>query len=418
MTESFVQNANPQAVLALAPAASAPRWWTAPSLNLLTRLARRLTHGSLTLQDPQERTHRFGGAEPGPAADIRLRKPRAARRLLTGGEMGFAEAYIDGDWDSADPVALIRLALRNEAVLQSRLRGNALLRAANRLRHLSRANTRRGSARNIAYHYDLGNAFYAAWLDAGMSYSSAIFTGHDESLEDAQRAKMARIAELADLRGGEDVLEIGIGWGGLAETLVRQHRCRLTGVTLSREQLAFARARLADDVHAGRADLRLLDYRDTQGSFDRVVSIEMLEAVGRENWPVYFDVLQRRLRPGGRAVLQVITIAEDRYESYRRGADFIQRYIFPGGFLPTAAHIREHGARAGLTLRDEVTFGASYARTLAEWRTRFHAAWPTLERMGFDQRFRRMWDFYLAYCEGGFRENTIDVGLYVFERPR
>jgi cyclopropane-fatty-acyl-phospholipid synthase len=384
-------------------------------LALLGRIVTKLQTGSLVLHDDRGVRSVFDGNAPGVRAEIRLSNTRAARRLLTGGDIGFAEAYVDGDWDTPDLVAVIRLALRNDSALRASLRGLWPLRALYRLVHLSRANTRRGSARNIAYHYDLGNSFYAAWLDAGMSYSSALFSRDDETLEEAQNAKIRRVIELADLRGGERVLEIGIGWGALAEELIRS-RCRLVGITLSREQLAYARARLGEAIVAGHADLRIEDYRDCAGTFDRIVSIEMLEAVGRSNLATYFETLAGRLRPAGRAVLQTITIAEDRFASYSSETDFIQRHIFPGGFLPSASIVRAHAARAGLILRAQENFGESYARTLAEWRSRFNAAWPSIRAMGFDERFRRMWNYYLAYCEGGFREGSIDVGLYVFDQ--
>jgi cyclopropane-fatty-acyl-phospholipid synthase len=292
-----------------------------------------------------------------------------------------------------------------------------LKRLRNRLMHRMNANTKRGSRRNVTHHYDLGNGFYQRWLDAGMSYSSALFSRSDQTLEDAQAAKQARTIALLQLRGGERVLELGCGWGGLAERLVRAAGCHVTGVTLSPAQLEYAAARLRAPELRSRTDVRLQDYRDVTGCYDRIVSIEMMEAVGEAYWPAYFRTLRDRLRPGGRAVLQAITIAEDRFEDYRRRPDFIQRYIFPGGMLPTISEIRRQAAQAGLKLRSVETFGASYARTLAEWRHRFLAAWPEIQSRGFDQRFQRMWNYYLAYCEGGFRAGAIDVGLYVMDRP-
>ena len=284
----------------------------------------------------------------------------------------------------------------------------------NRLQHRLNANTKRGSQRNIRHHYDLGNDFYAAWLDSGMSYSSALFSADDQTLEDAQSAKQRRIMALLDTRPGDTVLEIGCGWGGLAEQLA-QAGCRVTGVTLSAAQLEYASERLKrPDTEA---DLRLQDYRDVAGVFDRIVSIEMMEAVGEAYWPSYFSALHDRLRPGGLAVLQAITIDEDQFDGYRRCTDFIQHYIFPGGMLPTVTEIGRQSARAGMELLSVERFGASYARTLAEWHRRFLAAWPEIERHGFDARFRRMWEYYLSYCEGGFRAGTIDVGLYVLAKP-
>jgi cyclopropane-fatty-acyl-phospholipid synthase len=250
-----------------------------------------------------------------------------------------------------------------------------------------------------------------------MTYSSALFSAPDQSLEDAQVAKLDRIAALLDLRGGESILEIGIGWGGLAERLLQTSDCSLYGVTLSARQLEFAQQRLAGLISSGRCDLRLQDYRDVDGPFDRIVSIEMLEAVGEAYWPVYFEKLRSNLKPGGRAVLQVITIDEARFAGYRRNPDFIQQRIFPGGMLPTRALIAEHASRAGLRPAGEELFGDSYARTLEIWKQRFEAAWPEIEPLGFDEPFRRMWSYYLDYCRVGFEAKAIDVGLYVFERP-
>lgn len=383
-------------------------FWTAR----LLRIAGRLRRGRLSLTTPQGETLLLCGSEPGPAATLLLHSPRAARRLLQGGGVAFAEAYRDGDWDSPDLVALLRLVTANEAVTAGPARGLAPLRAANRLWHRLHANTRRGSRRNIAFHYDLGNAFYRRWLDAGLTYSSALYEAPGQSLEAAQEAKYARIAELLRPEPGQRVLEIGCGWGGLAERLTREHGCEVTGLTLSREQLAHARARVPE------ADLRLQDYRDVRGTYDRIASIEMLEAVGEAHWPTYFRLLRERLAETGVAVLQVITIADERFERYRRGADFIQRHVFPGGMLPSPGVLRREIAAAGLRLTAEQRFGESYAETLAEWRRRFRAAWPEIAPLGFDEPFRRLWDYYLCYCEAGFRDGTIDVGLYRIEQAR
>ncbi len=381
---------------------------------LARRLARalfsRVHTGRFTIVTPSGLRLSHEGT-PGPEGVLVLRRWRTLRRLLFHGDIAAAEAYMDGDWDSPDLPALIELAGINMPTLSDAFDANWFQRLRNRWMHRLNANTKRGSKRNIQHHYDLGNAFYRTWLDAGMSYSSAIYASRDQSLEDAQLAKQRRAIELLQTRPGQTVLEIGCGWGGLAEQLVRTAGCSVTGVTLSSEQLAYARERLPE------ADLRLQDYRDVSGQFDRIVSIEMMEAVGESYWPSYFATLRNRLKPGGLAVIQAITIDEAQFEGYRRCTDFIQQYIFPGGMLPTIAEIRRQADRAGLKLRSIETFGTSYAWTLAEWRKRFHAAWPDIERMGFDQRFRLMWDYYLAYCEGGFRAGTIDVGLYAMERP-
>ena len=386
----------------------APRqsWWA----NALLSSVR---CGRLTLVTPSGVRLTHTPSAPGPEGVMVLHRWRTLKRLLTGGDVAGAEAYIDGDWSSPDLPALIELVARNAALVQT-IGGSWFARMLNRLHHRMNANTRRGSKRNIMRHYDLGNAFYAAWLDEGMSYSSALYETGAERLEDAQTAKQDRAIDLLALAGGERVLEIGCGWGGLAARLLARGAGPVTGLTLSPAQLAYARDRLAG---AGPADIRLQDYRDTDGTFDRIVSIEMVEAVGEAWWPSYFATLRDRLRPGGIAVLQAITIAEERFADYRTCVDFIQRYIFPGGMLPSASALRRQIVEAGLELRSVQTFGSSYARTLAEWRRRFHAAWPDIERLGFDERFKRIWDYYLSYCEAGFRSEATDVGLYVLIRP-
>lgn len=374
--------------------------------HTLARL--RLHCGSLNISLPDGASLDLIGERPGPAARLVLRRNRALRRLLFGGVAGFSEAFVDGDWDSPDLPTLIELAARNEQA-NPLPDGLSLLNWLNHLRHRLNANTRRGSRRNISAHYDLGNSFYRHWLDPSMMYSSGLYTAESQTLEQAQQAKLERVLDLLDPHPGQSLLEIGCGWGGFAALAV-ERGLAVTGLTLSTEQLAWAHAHLK-----GRADLRLQDYRDVQGRYDRIASIEMLEAVGEENWPTYFQTLRQCLKPGGVAVLQVITIAEDRFESYRRGADFIQRHIFPGGLLPTVSAIGAQARQAGLALTHQEDFGPSYARTLAEWRSRFHRAWPVLQGLGFDQRFYRLWDYYLAYCEGGFRARSISVGFYRLE---
>ncbi len=382
-----------------------------PLVRLLTR---GLKHGRLVVVTPGgSRVERKGDLE-GPEATIAIANIRALRRVLTGGATGFAEGYMAGDWSSPNLPALIELLALNEESLGSPAQGFFASRLLRRAEHRGRRNTREGSRRNISFHYDLGNDFYERWLDRGMQYSSAI-RAEGDTLETAQQRKLDRITDLLDLSGGERVLEIGCGWGAVAERLAAEKSCAVTGVTLSTEQLSYARARLAG---AGlQADLRLQDYRDVDGVFDRIVSVEMIEAVGEEYWPSYFETLWQRLAPGGKAVIQSILIDENRFDAYRRNPDFIQTYIFPGGMLPTPAMLKAQAQAAGLVLGYEELHGSSYAWTLAEWRTRFHAAWPQIEKMNFDTRFRRLWDYYLAYCEGGFRAGAIDVGIYVLEKP-
>ena len=384
-----------------------------PRRVLVERLIPRLAAGTLRLVLPNGAIVQRAGDAPGPEATLQLHRWRGLARLLVGGDIGFGEAFVAGDWSSPDLVALLRLAARNLDTLDDRLRGATLLRAAARLRHLARPNSRAGSKRNIVAHYDLGNDFYRRWLDGTMLYSSALWGGEAGTLEEAQAAKLARIGDLLGLEGGESVLEIGCGWGALAAHLAATAEARVTGLTLSPAQHAWARRVVAEAGVADRVDLRIEDYRDVEGAYDRVVSIEMFEAVGEAWWPTYFETVARRLRPGGRAVLQVITIAEERFETYRRDTDFIQHHVFPGGFLPSPSAFRAAARRAGLDVVEEEAFGLSYAETLAEWRRRFHAAWGEITDLGFDERFRRLWDYYLAYCEAGFREATVDVSLFV-----
>jgi cyclopropane-fatty-acyl-phospholipid synthase len=316
-----------------------------------------------------------------------------------------------GEWSSPHVAAVLGLDLRDRAAASRTLElsGPGL---PNKLRHALNRNTRRGSRRNISAHYDLGNEFFAQWLDAGMNYSSALFSSAGQTLEAAQDAKLDRIFDLLELSGGERVLEIGCGWGNLAERLIGRYRCDLTALTLSTRQLEYARSRLGDRDLLRYADLRLQDYRDVRGSYDRIVSIEMLEAVGAAYWSTYFKQLRSSLRPGGLGVLQVITIDEGRFESYCRRPDFIQKYIFPGGMLPTTRILKQEVAAAGLRLVGSEHFGASYARTLEEWQRRFQRAWPAMKELGFDDRFKRTWEYYLAYCQAGFEAGTVNVGFY------
>ncbi len=380
--------------------------------RLLARLPGDCDVGQLTVRLPSGEELVVSSSQDGPVARLAIRRWRALRRLLTSGDIGLAEAYMSEDCDTQDLEALFAWSMENQRVLEAAWSGSALSRLIDRWRHRSNANTRRGSRRNIAAHYDLGNAFYAAWLDSDMHYSSGLYAPGVRTLEEAQAAKLDRIIDLLDLKGGERVLEIGCGWGGLAARLASEHGCHVTALTLSREQLAFARQRVGRLGLDGKVDVRLEDYRAVAGSFDRIVSIEMIEAVGQRYWPTYFATLRNRLAPGGIAVLQAITIDEKIFPTYVAQPDFIQRYIFPGGMLPTREILRDELGRAGLILQSEDTFGASYVATLDAWKTRFAAAWPELREQGFDERFRRMWQYYLSYCAVGFRRGDIDVGHY------
>jgi cyclopropane-fatty-acyl-phospholipid synthase len=384
--------------------------------RLMRLLVGRFDAGEITVRFPGGEPLSFEGEKPGALASIDFKRWRALVRLIAGGDIGFADAYRAGEWDTADLVGLLTWAMENENAIANVTRGNALARMLNRVRHDRCENSRSNSKRNIAIHYDLGNEFYAKWLDAGMNYSSGIYRSSEDSLEDAQARKIDRVCDFLGIEGGQSVLEIGCGWGAVAERLVASHGCAVTGVTLSKAQRAYATDRLSRSAQAGSVDIRLQDYRDVEGRFDRIVSIEMLEAVGEEYWPQYFAKLRDCLVPGGVAVLQVITIAPERYAAYRARPDYIQLEIFPGGALPTAEIIETQAACAGLTVTRREMFAESYARTLAEWRRRFNDAWSEIAPLGFDEQFRRRWNYYLAYCEVGFRARALDVGLYRIER--
>lgn len=385
--------------------------------RVLGRLLRGLQYGSIRVVLPSGRVIAANGHEEGPDATVHLHRWRAIRRLLLGGDLGFAEAWIDGDWSSPDLTTVIQFGTRNSKALTGALNASLGWRITNRLGHILNANTRRGSRRNIEAHYDLGNDFYRLWLDRSMLYSSALWRDGSLTLEQAQSHKLDRICDLMRLEGGESVLEIGCGWGALALRLASRYDARVTGLTLSTAQLSWAVEHAAKNLASSPVAFRHLDYRDVQGQFDRIVSIEMFEAVGEAYWRDYFATITRCLKPGGVAILQVITIADDRFADYRHGTDFIQKHIFPGGFLPSKTALAREIAAAGLVLVASDHFGLSYAQTLAEWRRRFNLHWPEIAQQGFDERFHRLWDYYLCYCEAGFREGTVDVGLYTIEYP-
>jgi cyclopropane-fatty-acyl-phospholipid synthase len=391
-------------------------------LRLLLHVARLIHRGSLTIVLPDGARHVFA-AGPGTAATFIVKDPRAVRRLLTGGSLGLSEAYLEGLWDTPDLRAVMMLAAENEAEWEKLLAGRPWMRTLARLQHLLRPNTRRGARRNIVEHYDIGNEFYAAWLDPTMTYSSALFGGNDDTLEAAQLRKVHRMCQALELKPGMSVLEIGCGWGGFAEVAARDYGARVTGITISPAQLAYAKARMIRAGVADRVELLLKDYRDVRGSFERIASIEMFEAVGEKYWPAFFAAVRERLAPGGRAGLQIITIADRFFASYRRGADFIQRHVFPGGMLPCPERLHQEAKRAGLAWSTELWFGRDYAETLARWQARFQAAWPRvadavrLQAKPADDRFKRLWEYYLAYCETGFRAGWTDVGQIVLERP-
>ena len=378
----------------------------------------RMHIGGLTLVLPDGRRVEGRGPVPGPAGMIHVHRLRCLGQLLFTGDVAFAEAYMRGDWTTPDLASVIEVVARNREALDQAIDGFGPARALDWVTHRLRANSKAGSRRNISAHYDLGNEFYAEWLDEAMVYSSAIFERSEATLEEAQAAKLDRVMDLVDAQPGHRVLEIGVGWGALASRIAQCVGAHVTGLTLSAHQLAHVQALAARDGLSDKIDARYEDYRDARGTFDRIVSVEMIEAVGRAYWPAYFSALRDRLRPGGHAIVQAITIDHARLEEYAAKPDFIQIHIFPGGMLPSIEAMADEAARAGLSFECVERFGASYARTLAEWRGRFLSAWPRIEAMGFDDVFRRKWEYYLGYCEGGFRAGAIDVGLYKFAPVR
>jgi cyclopropane-fatty-acyl-phospholipid synthase len=372
-------------------------------------------HGRLSIRMPDGRWVLIEGHTAGPEAALILHNWNLAHRALTGGTIGVAESYIDGDWESPDVTAFLELFLVNVEVGDT-LAGGArgLARLVEMVRHWLRSNTRTQAKKNISAHYDLGNEFYSKWLDETMTYSSALYCTGANDLASAQTAKYRALAEAVGLKAGDHVLEIGCGWGGFAEFAAREIGCRVSGLTISKEQLAFARKRIDKAGLADKVDLRFQDYRDETGSYDAVVSIEMFEAVGEKYWPGYFAKVRQCLKPGGRAGLQIITIKPEAYQTYRANPDFIQRYVFPGGMLPTETHLTSLGHAAGLDMIDHRAFGPDYGRTLAEGRQLFWEAWEEIQPLGFDTRFKRLWEFYMYYCEAGFRSGHINVRQVVY----
>ena len=388
-----------------------------PWTGLLLAAVRRCPIGNVTVITPSGETHKIKGTQPGPDAVMHLHSSAGARGLILGGDLGLAEAYMEGHWSTPELATFLEWGARNLDALGSTAEGTFLSKTTARLLHLMRANTRSGARRNIAAHYDLGNAFYEQWLDPSMTYSSAVYPDMSTSLEVAQQKKIERIGELLSPSPGMEILEIGAGWGAMAIHLARNFGCKVVGLTLSTEQYNEASRRAQAEGLGEKIEFRLQDYRDVPGQFDRVVSIEMIEAVGEANWPRYFSVINERLKSGGAAALQAITIADERFDGYRQNADFIQKYIFPGGMLPSPTALRQHIEMAGMQMAGEANFGEHYARTLAEWRQRFLEKWDNISPLGFDDRFRRMWEYYLAYWEGGFRADLIDVAQVRIVKP-
>lgn len=360
-------------------------------------------YGSVELMTPDGRTRTFEGAKPGPAAQIHLKSWDVLTNLAAKGDLGFAQDYQAGNWDTNDLQSVMTFALANGEVMEKYLHGSKLLEIGTRLMYFMRQNNRQGSKRNIQAHYDLGNSFYALWLDRTMTYSSALFPTGAETLEQAQHHKYDRILDRLDAKSGS-ILEIGCGWGGFGERALHRGDYAVKGITLSEEQRRFSDSRLQ-----GRAKIVLEDYRDQRGTFDNIVSIEMFEAVGERYWPVYFEKMGALLKKGGKAVVQTITIHDEHFDRYRKGGDMIRSFIFPGGMLPSPKRFKQEAEKAGLHITDRFDFGQHYATTLERWLTNFDNNISAVKAQGFDEEFTRLWRFYLAACIAGFRTNRTDV---------
>ena len=385
-------------------------WYARQVIHLLQEIE----HGCLHLELPNGMGLTVGRGTPD--AYLKFKQWSAFRDVLSKGDIGFAEGYISGAWHTSDLTGVLTLLANNRSALDQAVYGRWWGRLYNRLRHLLNANTLEGSRRNIARHYDLGNDFYALWLDPSMTYSSARFDGDSGlSLQAAQTRKYQHMLDLLDLPPRRSLLEIGCGWGGFAEHAARTSKHQVRGITLSKEQLDYARARIGRAWLNEYCSFDLQDYREEERQYDGIVSIEMFEAVGEAYWPAYFDTVKRSLKAGGRAVVQTILIDDALFERYRSGSDFIQQYVFPGGMLPSPRRFTEEAARAGLKVTAQEHFGLDYAETLRRWRLAFHAQAESVRQLGFDERFMRIWHFYLAYCEAGFRAGSVDVAQFRLE---
>ena len=393
----------------LEPRRKRPVFWE----GLLDKWLSRIDAGELRAVFPSNFQKVYSGGQVGPTADIQINSWKLVPRLLLSGDMGLAESFLSGEWETSNLTQLILLGDINERALGNAVTPSKFINLIEKLRHQRRDNSKRGSRRNIAAHYDLGNEFYSHWLDNSMSYSSALFTDFGEKLEVGQNRKYQRLAKALKLKEGDQVLEIGCGWGGFAEIAAKEYKCNVVGITLSNEQAKFAQRRMQENQLSNLVDIRIEDYRDVQGSFDKIVSIEMFEAVGEEHWRNYFETIKTRLKPGGLAGIQSITIANEFFETYKRRPDFIQKYIFPGGILPSEDKLNNAVSSAGLKILDDYYFGKSYAETLRRWQSTFEQKWDDIKNLGFDEKFQKMWRYYLSYCEAGFETGHINVGQFL-----
>ena len=380
-------------------------------------LVGKLNSGRVDFILPDGRRFRAEGLKPGPVAEVTINNPDVFARLVREGDLGFCDAYLDGWWTTPDLQAFMDFIHADNDDMYDGFPGMALVRAWEKARFWFQSNTKRQALKNISYHYDLGNDFYSLWLDETMTYSSALFNTSQESLEKAQIAKYASMVDQMGVQPGDHVLEIGCGWGGFAEYAAKERGLKVTGLTISKEQLEYAQKRIKRKGLSDKVNLKLQDYRDETGVYDGVASIEMFEAVGEKYWPVYFDKIKQCLKPGKQATLQIITIQDARWEVYRKSVDFIQKYIFPGGMLPSPSVLRKEVHKAGLSVQHSIEFGKSYSQTLRRWFEVFNNKWDNISAMGFDDRFRRMWNFYLTSCAATFESGNCDVTQITLQKP-
>ena len=380
-------------------------------------LVGKLNSGRVDFILPDGRRFSAEGLTPGPVAEVTINNPDVFARLVREGDLGFCDAYLDGWWTTPDLQAFMDFIHADNDDMYDGFPGMALVRAWEKARFWFQSNTKRQALKNISYHYDLGNDFYSLWLDDTMTYSSALFNTSQESLEKAQIAKYASMVDQMGVKPGDHVLEIGCGWGGFAEYAAKERGLKVTGLTISKEQLEYAQKRIKRNGLSDKVNLKLQDYRDETGVYDGVASIEMFEAVGEKYWPVYFDKIKQCLKPGKQATLQIITIQDARWEVYRKSVDFIQKYIFPGGMLPSPSVLRKEVNRAGLSVQHSIEFGKSYSQTLRRWFEVFNNKWDNISAMGFDDRFRRMWNFYLTSCAATFESGNCDVTQITLQKP-
>ena len=380
-------------------------------------LVGKLNSGRVDFILPDGRRFRAEGLKPGPVAEVTINNPDVFARLVREGDLGFCDAYLDGWWTTPDLQAFMDFIHADNDDMYDGFPGMALVRAWEKARFWFQSNTKSQALKNISYHYDLGNDFYSLWLDDTMTYSSALFNTSQESLEKAQIAKYASMVDQMGVKPGDHVLEIGCGWGGFAEYAAKERGLKVTGLTISKAQLEYAQKRIKSKGLSDKVNLKLQDYRDETGVYDGVASIEMFEAVGEKYWPVYFDKIKQCLKPGKQATLQIITIQDARWEVYRKSVDFIQKYIFPGGMLPSPSVLRKEVHRAGLSVQHSIEFGKSYSQTLRRWFEVFNNKWDNISAMGFDDRFRRMWNFYLTSCAATFESGNCDVTQITLQKP-